>query len=129
VPFVSQAQRRKFYADPALRKYVAEFEKSTPKGAKLPGHVADTRKGPTMAAAPNSKAPLGQGGRFAAVAAKTGSPALAAFIGRKKYGKAKFQSLAKKGKAHHRAAALAKMRAGEKAEPKAGEKMAGGKMC
>ncbi len=46
----------------------------------------------------NSKAKLGQGGRFAALTKKVGSPALAAYIGRKKYGKAKFQSLAKKGK-------------------------------
>jgi hypothetical protein len=49
-------------------------------------------------AKPNSKAPLGQGGRFAALAKKTGSKALAAFIGRKKLGKKKFQSLAAKGK-------------------------------
>lgn len=46
----------------------------------------------------NSSAPLGQGGRFAAVAKKVGSPALAAFIGRQKYGKAKMASMAKKGK-------------------------------
>lgn len=49
-------------------------------------------------AKPNKKAPLGQGGRFAAMVKKTGSPALAAWIGRKKYGKAKFQKLAKAGK-------------------------------
>ena len=51
------------------------------------------------------KAPLGQGGRFAALknqlAKKSGvtNPgALAAYIGRKKFGKAKFQKLAAKGK-------------------------------
>ena len=49
-------------------------------------------------AKPNAKAPLGQGGRFAALSKKVGSPALAAWIGRKKLGKKKFQSLAKKGK-------------------------------
>lgn len=49
-------------------------------------------------AKPNSKAPLGQGGRFAALVKKTGSPALAAYIGRKKYGKGKFQKLAANGK-------------------------------
>lgn len=49
-------------------------------------------------AKPNKKAPLGQGERFAAMVKKTGSPALAAWIGRKKYGKAKFQKLAKAGK-------------------------------
>jgi hypothetical protein len=50
-------------------------------------------------------APLGSGGRFAALKAKLGKKpgiknpgALAASIGRKKYGKAKFQSLAAKGK-------------------------------
>src|SRR5258708_11664106 len=35
-------------------------------------------------AKPNAKAPVGQGGRFAAMEAKGMSPALAAFIGRKK---------------------------------------------
>jgi len=49
-------------------------------------------------AKPNAKASLGQGGRFAALAKKTGSPALAAFIGRKKYGAKKFNKLAAKGK-------------------------------
>lgn len=55
-------------------------------------------------AKPNAKAPLGQGGRFAALKgklAKKGAKnpgALAAFIGRKKYGAKKFASLAKKGK-------------------------------
>ncbi len=57
-----------------------------------------------MAAKPNAKAPLGQGGRFAALKqklAKKGASnpaALAAAIGRKKYGKSKFQKLAAKGK-------------------------------
>lgn len=55
-------------------------------------------------AKPNAKAKLGQGGRFAALKGKlakkgaTNPGALAAFIGRKKYGKSKFQSLAAKGK-------------------------------
>lgn len=55
-------------------------------------------------AKPNSKAPLGQGGRFAALKNKLASKgaknpaALAAYIGRKKLGKAKFQKLAAKGK-------------------------------
>lgn len=49
-------------------------------------------------AKPNKNAKLGQGGRFAAMVASGKSPALAAFIGRKKYGKKKFQSLASKGK-------------------------------
>lgn len=55
-------------------------------------------------AKPNPKAPLGQGGRFAAlkqdVAAKgaTNPGALAAWIGRKKFGKARFQKLAAAGR-------------------------------
>ena len=40
----------------------------------------------------------GGGGRFAKMVASGKSPALAAFIGRKKYGKAKFQKFAKAGK-------------------------------
>ncbi len=44
------------------------------------------------------KAKLGSGARFKALSKKVGSPALAAYIGRKKYGKAKFQKLAAGGK-------------------------------
>lgn len=44
------------------------------------------------------KAKLGSGARFKALSKKVGSPALAAYIGRKKYGKARFQKLAAKGK-------------------------------
>lgn len=50
-------------------------------------------------------APLGEGGRFKALKAKLGARpgvrdpgALAAYIGRKKYGTAKFQSLSVKGR-------------------------------
>ena len=39
MPFVSQAQRAKFYSDPKLKKYAAEFEKATPKNKKLPAYV------------------------------------------------------------------------------------------
>ena len=35
MPFKSQAQRRKFYATPKLRKYIPEYEAAT-KGKKLP---------------------------------------------------------------------------------------------
>lgn len=45
-----------------------------------------------------AKAKLGSGARFKALAKKTGSKALAAWIGRKKYGKKKFASLGRKGK-------------------------------
>lgn len=55
-------------------------------------------------AKPNPKAKLGEGGRFAALKTKLGTRpgvenpgALAAFIGRKKYGKQGFQKLASKG--------------------------------
>ncbi len=44
------------------------------------------------------KPKLGSGARFKALEKKVGSPALAAWIGRKKYGAKKFASLAKKGK-------------------------------
>lgn len=50
----------------------------------------------------------GGGGRFAAMVASGKSPALAAFIGRKKYGKAKFAAMAAHGKKrHHRLARAA----------------------
>lgn len=55
---------------------------------------------------PNPKAPLGQGGRFAAVEAKARASgarnpaAVAAAVGRKKYGKKKFQALAAAGRRH-----------------------------
>lgn len=54
-------------------------------------------------AKPNAKAPLGQGGRFAAVAKAAGGgakgAAIAAAAGRKKYGQAKMTQLSQKGKA------------------------------
>lgn len=57
-----------------------------------------------MAAKPNPKAKLGQGGRFAAVkaaAAKSGAKnpaAVAAAVGRKKYGQKKMTKLSQQGK-------------------------------
>ncbi len=45
-----------------------------------------------------TKAKLGSGARFKALEKKVGSPALAAYIGDKKYGKAKMEKLALKGK-------------------------------
>lgn len=45
-----------------------------------------------------SKPPLGSGGRFRALVASGKSPALAAFIGRRKYGKAKMAALAAAGR-------------------------------
>lgn len=53
-------------------------------------------------AKPNKKAPLGQGGRFAAVAKAAGGgkkgAAIAAAAGRKKYGNKKMAQLSAKGK-------------------------------
>ena len=55
-------------------------------------------------AKPNSKAPLGQGGRFAAVEASakksgaTNPAAVAAAMGMKKYGKEKMEDMAQKGR-------------------------------
>ena len=58
-----------------------------------------------MAAKPNSKAPLGQGGRFAALKQKLGNEkgvtnpgALAAAIGRKKYGASKMAKMGARGR-------------------------------
>lgn len=55
-----------------------------------------------MAAKPNKKAPLGQGGRFAAVAKAAGGgekgKAIAAAAGRKKYGAKKMTAMAVKGR-------------------------------
>tara|TARA_R110002020_G_scaffold260390_1_gene474637 strand:+ start:1842 stop:2033 length:192 start_codon:yes stop_codon:yes gene_type:complete len=44
------------------------------------------------------KGKLGSGKRFSKLAKRVGSKALAAYIGRKKYGKKKFQKLAEAGK-------------------------------
>lgn len=41
---------------------------------------------------------LGGGGRFAKLSKEVGSPALAAYIGRKKYGNKKMSSMAVKGR-------------------------------
>jgi hypothetical protein len=45
-----------------------------------------------------AKAKLGSGARFKALKKKVGSGALAAYIGRKKYGKKKFAKLSAKGR-------------------------------
>ena len=45
-----------------------------------------------------TKAKLGSGARFKALTKKVGSPALAAWIGRKKYGAKKFAKLSAKGR-------------------------------
>jgi len=45
-----------------------------------------------------AKGKLGSGSRFKALAKKVKSKKLAAWIGRKKYGKARFQKMAAKGR-------------------------------
>ena len=42
-PFKSKAQRRKFYSDPKLKRYIPEFESAT-KGKKLPERVKKSKK-------------------------------------------------------------------------------------
>jgi hypothetical protein len=74
--------------------------------SNLDGFLKDKySKGVTeQMAKPNAKAPLGQGGRFAALKQKlskqgASSPGgLAAYIGRKKYGNKGFARLASRGK-------------------------------
>lgn len=72
-------------------------------GGAAPELRLSVKKGKT-AAKPNAKAPLGQGGRFAAVeasAAKSGASnpaAVAASIGRAKYGAKGMAKLAAKGR-------------------------------
>ena len=59
----------------------------------------------TLMAKPNPKAPLGQGGRFAAIEAKARAggarnpAAVATAVGRKKYGKKRMAQMAAKGRA------------------------------
>lgn len=43
MPFKSKAQRRKFYSDPKLQRYIPEFEAAT-KGKKLPEKVKNKKK-------------------------------------------------------------------------------------
>ena len=44
MPFVSEAQRRLFHADPELRHLAKEWEEHTPKGEKLPERVGDSQR-------------------------------------------------------------------------------------
>lgn len=45
MPYVSNAQRKKFNVDPKLRKYAPEYNAAS-KGMKLPEHVSKKKKGP-----------------------------------------------------------------------------------
>lgn len=91
----------KFAAAVAVKQAMDSLEKlGEPKGQKVkPG----SRKGGKNE--PASRAPAGKGGRFQALKNKlskkkgvTNPGALAAAIGRSKFGKGKFQSMAAKGK-------------------------------
>jgi hypothetical protein len=44
MPYVSQAQRRKFHADPKLAALAAKWDALTKKGAKLPEHVKPKKR-------------------------------------------------------------------------------------
>lgn len=76
--------------------------RTSPPEMKHP-HLPNTRYTPPMAR-PSSKAPVGQGGRFAALAASLARKgvrdpkAVAAAIGRRKYGKKRFQQMAARGR-------------------------------
>jgi len=124
--FKSQSQRRKFYAmaerGEISKAEVAKWEKETGK-KKLPEKVKKKslgkteKKGATSLAEAAAKAyekvkaksPPGEGGRFKAltksIAAKgkvENPAAVAAAIGRKKYGKEEFQAMATVGKKRKR---------------------------
>lgn len=61
--------------------------------AKLPENIQQAARDRLK-----KKPPLGSGERFKQLANKVGSPALAAYIGRKKYGDAKMQQMAANGR-------------------------------
>lgn len=44
MPFKSQAQRRKFFADPKLRKHARKWARHTPNVKSLPERVGKRRK-------------------------------------------------------------------------------------
>jgi hypothetical protein len=84
---------------------VAAAFKSAKTPAHLKPHLQARMKENKPMAMPNSQAPLGQGGRFAALKNKLASRpgvknpgALAAFIGKKKYGAKKMSKMAAAGK-------------------------------
>lgn len=83
--------RKRFYSDPALRKYVPEFEAATPKNAPLPERVKKGR-------------PVKTKSKFDALASKlaqepgvTNPRGLAASIGAKKYSRPVMQKAAASG--------------------------------
>jgi hypothetical protein len=57
MPFVSKAQQRKFYSDPKLRKFAAEWSAATPDMAALPEHVGSAKGANERAVARGKKHP------------------------------------------------------------------------
>jgi hypothetical protein len=85
------------YDDEQLELMVELLATLTPNRLDEIGDLADgylAELGVSAQEATAAGAPPGSGANFKALAAKVGSPALAAYIGRKKYGKKKFQALA-----------------------------------
>lgn len=85
------------YDDEQLELMVELLATLTPNRLDEIGDLADAYLAELSASAQEATAagaPPGSGANFKALAAKVGSPALAAYIGRKKYGKKKFQALA-----------------------------------
>ena len=105
MPFRSQSQRKYLFAKhPGIAK---EFASKTSKALmkKLPEHVGGNTMAKSKSKGKGKKAPLGEGGRFKALKKSLSMKggirepgALAAAIGRKKYGKGSFQALAAKGR-------------------------------
>jgi hypothetical protein len=85
MPWASAAQRKYFFANPRLHKYIAEYEAATPKGAKLPDHVPSKKKA-HMARKKHSSAFDRLAGKLAQRPGVTNPKALSAFIGRERYG-------------------------------------------
>lgn len=87
---------------PAGEKAASNFAKKS--GKKMVKRKYNAATNTHDRVAPNPKAPLGQGGRFAAVeanAAKNGAKCpscVAAAVGMKKYGKAKMEKMAHAGR-------------------------------
>lgn len=105
-PFASQAQRRLFYARPDLHQYIAERDKVTPKGIPMRKHPSRGATKHALAAqyaARHKRAASRRHGTYvgfdnlkAQLAHRQGvtdPAALAAAIGRRKYGRAGFGGL------------------------------------
>jgi hypothetical protein len=89
------------FGDPFQHEHMKAGIKAAAKSKKTPAHLKphlEKRLKENTMAVPNKNAPVGQGGRFAAMVKSGKSPALAAFIGRKKYGNAKMAQMSAAGR-------------------------------